>query len=308
MSNQHSRRSFLQYSSAGLAATKAAAKTTGLNELPSVDFDGAEVSKLIIGSNPLYGYSHFNPLYSKLMREWMTEDKRIELLHRCEKAGIRTWQVHYSEQTLKDLRRYRDEGGRMNLLLLGMGDMMRDYGLIKKFADEQSPLGIAHHGNQSDDLIRAGKKQKVKDWCKAARDAGVAVGVSCHNPDVVALVEDEDWDIDYYMTCMYRVTRRPSEVRAELGEAPLGEIYMERDPERMLKMVQETEKTCFAFKVLGAGRQIARPAQLDAALRFVLERIKPQDAMIVGMFHRFKDEVADNVARVKRVLGKISTS
>jgi hypothetical protein len=303
-----SRRHFLQASIAGLAAAQAERSSgASVSELPRVKFGQVEVTKLIIGSNPLYGGSHFNGLFSGLMSEWMTQDKRMEILHRCEKAGINTWQAHYIEGvTMEDLKRYRGEGGRMNFLLLGMGRVMTDYKSIAQVAKVE-PIGIAHHGNVADDLFREGHKEKIKDWCKAARDAGVTVGLSTHNPTLVATAEDESWDIDYYMTCMYWVSRTPEQARAEYGEAPVGEIYMERDPERMLKMVRQTKKTCFAFKVLGAGRRIRNAEEVDSAFRFVLERIKPQDAIIVGMFPKFQDQVSDNVARVKRLMAQIGS-
>ena len=63
------------------------------------------------------------------------------------------------------------------------------------------PLGIAHHGNVTDDRFRNGEKGKVKDFLKAVRDTGVMVGLSTHNPAVVDTVESEGWDLDYYQTC-----------------------------------------------------------------------------------------------------------
>jgi hypothetical protein len=301
-----SRRRFLRNSAGALAVTRAVSGETAGAPLPKVRFGRTEVTRLIIGSNPLYGYSHFNSLLSRMMREWMTQDRRIEILHRCEKAGINTWQVHYSEEAMEDFRRYRSEGGRMNLLILGMGKMMTDVQVIKDVA-KLNPIGIAHHGNMTDDRFRAGEMDKVRDFCKAVRDTGVPVGVSTHNPAVVAAIEDQGWDIDYYMTCMYRITRMPEEARTEFGEAPLGEIYMERDPERMCAMVRQTKRTCFAFKLLGAGRSTNNPEHVERAFRSVLGNIKPQDAVIVGMFPRYKDQVSENAALVRHICGQIPT-
>jgi hypothetical protein len=124
------------------------------------------------------------------------------------------------------------------------------------------------------------------------------VGLSTHNPAVIDTVESEGWDVDYYQACLYRVTRTPEEARAEFGEAPMGEIYMEKDPERMCKMIRQTKKPCLAFKLLAAGRSINNP---EAAFRFALANIKPTDAVIVGMYPRFKDEVTENAGLVRRI-------
>ncbi len=116
-------------------------------------------------------------------------------------------------------------------------------------------------------------------------------------------VESEGWDIDYYQTCLYRVSRTPEEARAQYGEAPINEIYMEMDPERMCKMIRATKKPCLAFKVFGAGRTINSPQQVEASLRYALTNIKPADAMIVGMFPKFRNEIAENIALVRKILG-----
>jgi hypothetical protein len=188
----------------------------------------------------------------------------------------------------------------MNVLLLADFDLMKNWKLLPEIA-KLKPIGIGHHGNRTDERFRAGQMNMVHDFVKAVHDAGVPAGVSMHNPAVMAWIEEQGWNVEYYMTCLYRVSRTAEETRAEFGEAPLGEAFMERDPERMTAMVRKTNKTCFAFKLLGAGRNISRPERIEAAFRFALKNIKPQDAVIVGMCPKFTDEVTENVAFVKKV-------
>ncbi len=269
--------------------------------LPKVKFFNTDVTRLIVGSNPLYGYSHFNSVLDNLMREWMTQDRRVETLKRAEAAGINTWQVHYNDPTIEDFKRYRGEGGKMNWLVLADFELMKNWKLIPQVA-KLGAIGIAHHGNRTDERFREGQMEIVHDFVKAVQDAGLPGGISTHNPKVVEYVEERGWKNDYYMTCMYRVTRRPEEARKEMGESPLGELYYEKDPERMCQMVRQTRKTCFAFKLLAAGRNIRNRDTVENAFRFVLTHIKPQDAAIVGTFPKFKDEMAENVQTVSRVL------
>ena len=141
---------------------------------------------------------------------------------------------------------------------------------------------------------------KIHDFLKAVHDAGLMAGISMHNPAVLDFVENKGWDVDFYMTCMYRRNRLPEEQRAEFGEAVVGEPYFEKDPERMCKLIRQTKKTCFAFKILAAGRNIKSKAAIEQAFKFVFDNIKPQDGVIVGMFPRFKDEIAENAALVRR--------
>jgi len=297
-----SRRRFLQSSTAlmGSLAAVPAAPTVDPVALPKVRILDREITRLIVGSNPLYGYSHFNTILDRLMREWMTQHHRVETLHRAEAAGINTWQVHYNDPTIEDLKRYRDGGGKMQWLLLADFELMKNWKLLSEVA-KLGPIGIGHHGNRTDERFRSGQMHIVQDFTKAVHDAGVPAGVSMHNPAVMAYIEDHDWKVDYYMTCLYRVSRTAEEARAEFGESPLLETFMEKDPERMCAAVRRTKKPCFAFKILGAGRTVNRPEQLERAFRFALTNIKPQDAVIVGMFPKFKDEMRENAELVRRI-------
>ncbi len=282
----------------GISSVASAAPET---ILPTVKFGKVQVTRLIIGSNPLYGYAHFNSIFGRVMKEWMTPEQRMKVLKRCEEVGINTWQAHFERQSFDDMKRYRDQGGKMHWLVLGHGEMMKDLSLIKEVA-KYNPIGIAHHGNLTDDRFRAGEMDKVRDFYHRVQDAGIPGGISTHNPAVVDYVEQHGWDNDYYMTCLYRVSRTQEESRREFGEAPMGETYFEKDPERMCKMIRLTKKTCFAFKLLAAGRGIDPADRVEKTFRYVFSNIKPQDAAIVGMWPRFKDEPKENADAVRRTL------
>jgi hypothetical protein len=284
-------------SPAGLAV--AAAETVPL--IPTVKFGKAEITRLIVGSNPFYGFSHFNRTFDLVMREWYTQDRRMEVLHAAERNGINTWQVHYDTPAMADLARFRAEGGKMHVILLADFELMRNPKLLPEVA-KLGPLGIAHHGNRTDERFRSGQKQLVKDFLKAIRDTGVMVGLSTHNPGVIDTIESEGWDLDYYQACLYRVTRTPEETRAQFGEAPLGETFMEKDPERMCTMIRQTKRPCLAFKMLGAGRTSATPQQVERAFRFTYANIKAGDSAIIGVFPRFRDEVKENADLARKIL------
>ncbi len=295
--DHNSRRSFLQLA----AAVTVAGQGRGAPPLPTVRFGKFEITRLVVGSNPFYGYSHFNRTLDQLMREWYTPERKLEVLAACERQGINTWQLHYNDQPMEDFRRYRAAGGKMQLVLLADFALMKDAKLLPGVA-KLGPLGIGHHGNRTDERFRNGEKNKIKDFLKAVRDTGVMAGLSTHNPAVIDTAEGEGWEVDYYQCCLYRVSRTAEEARAEFGESPIGETFMEKDPERMCRMIRQTKKPCLAFKVFGAGRMSGSPEQVEGAFRFALGNIKPTDAVIVGMYPRFKDEVGENTAVVRRIL------
>ena len=299
-----SRRSFLQIAAGIGAVAPVAGQGTPQAAgplLPTVKFGKYEITRLIIGSNPFYGYSHFNRTLDQHMREWYSQDRKMEILHSCERHGINTWQIHYNDQPMEDFKRYRAEGGKMNLVLLADFELMKNLKLMPEVA-KLGPMGIGHHGNRTDERFRNGEKHKIKEFLKAVRDTGVMVGVSTHNPAVIDTAEGEGWDVVYFQTCLYRVSRTAEEARAEFGESPIGETFMEKDPERMCKMIRQTKKPCLVFKLFGAGRTSSSPQEVERAFRFAFSSIKPTDPVIVGMYPRFKDEVGENTAMVRKIL------
>lgn len=122
-----SRRQFLQQT-LGLAAGAVLAElpvgaqeagATSSKPLPTIKLGRHEVSRLIIGGNPIYGFSHFNRILSEYQTNWHTPERVVALLRSAEAHGLNTWQSSYSERMLSDLERYREAGGKMNWLLPG---------------------------------------------------------------------------------------------------------------------------------------------------------------------------------------------
>jgi hypothetical protein len=301
------RRDFLQQTAAlaaGLSpvvaeAVEPEAKTDP--QLPTIKLGMHQVTRLIVGGNPIYGYSHFNKLLSRHMTDWHTPERVAALLKRCEQAGLNTLQNSYAERTLQDLDRYREAGGKMNWLCLGKGDWDQNPRLIEAAA-KRKPIGIAPHGALAERLHRAKKLDVLTDLLKRIRDQGVLVGLSAHNPAVIELAEEKGWDVDYYMCCLYYLSRPREEFQKLLGgDLPLGEIYLPSDPPRMFKVVRAVKKPCLVYKVLAAGRRIGSAAEVRACFKTALETIKPADAMIVGMYQQFGDQVGENAAMVREL-------
>ncbi len=302
------RRDFLQ--AAGLAAGAAVLASTAqaaqpaAQTLPTVRLGKHEITRLIIGGNPIYGYSHFNRLLSRAMTDYHTPDRVQELLRRCEQAGLNTWQNSYAERTLQDLERYRTAGGRMHWLCLGKPDWDRHPEHIDDAA-KRKPIGIAPHGALAERLHRQNRLDVLTTLLRRIRDRGVLVGLSAHNPDLIRLAEDRKWDVDYYMCCLYYLTRPRDEFRKILGkDLPLGEIYLPADPPRMFEVVRAVRKPCLVYKVLAAGRRISTPAEIRECFATALNNIKPTDAMIVGMFQQFGDQVGENAAVVRELCNR----
>ena len=305
-----SRRVFLQQAvgltgAVGLLSSAAAqAPSPKGPTLPTIKVGPHDVTRLVIGGNPVYGHAHFNKLLSQHQLAWHTPERVVQLLKRCEQVGINTWQNSYAARTLEDVERYRAAGVKLHWLCLGKPDWDEHPEHIVDAA-RRKPIGIAPHGALAERLHRQSKLTVLVDILKRIRDQGVLVGLSAHNPDLIALAEEKGWDIDYYMCCLYYLTRPKDEYRRLLGsDLPLGEIYLPSDPPRMFKAIQAAKKSCLAYKVLAAGRRIGSPAEVRSCFSIALASIKPTDGLIVGMYQEFGDQVGQNAALVREICSR----
>jgi hypothetical protein len=286
-----------QAQASGAGQTSPARPATPVSEVqvPKVMFGNAEISRLVVGCNQFYGFAHFNRILSTVMKEYYTSERICEVLHQCNRFGINAHNWVDVPRARQDLERFQAEGGRMHLIVQGVGDPAEVCRTLK-------PLAIYHQGDRTDAAYHKGSLEPVKEWCKKARQTGVKVGVGSHNPEVLAQVENEGWDVDFYAGCVYYRSRSVDEWKKVLGGELLdeGDIYLRSDPPRMYKFMRQTRKPCFAFKILAAGRIDDR--SVDQAFRTAFESIKPSDCVFVGMFPRVKDEVRENAECVHRIL------
>jgi hypothetical protein len=218
------------------------------------------------------------------------------VIRRCNSYGINAFNYVNLGRSEKDLQKFYDEGGKVNLVAQIIGDPTPTWKAFK-------PLAMYNQGEQVDKAFLNGEMDDVKEWCKKTRDLGSMVGVGTHRPDVIEFVEEAGWDVDFYAGCVYNRTRTGEEwkqlLNGHIEETP-QETYLRSDPARMYKVMRQTKKPCFAFKVLAAGRVPQRG--IEQAFKTAFESIKPIDGVFVGMWPYSKDEVRDNAEIVSRIL------
>lgn len=279
------RRTFLT----GLSAAAVHAAPAG-GMLPTLPLGKHKVTRLVAGGNPIAGFSHSTLRLSQLMLQYFNVDRTTEFILKCEAEGINTLQSSYTPVVRDALRAARERGSKIQYICLSSDRP------TLKFQDilDVKPIAICHHGVDTDRLMRAGQMQKVRDYVNKVHDAGLVAGVSTHNPDHLARVEDARWGNEFYMACCYDLYRPAEELKARMGDEILGEVYLASDPARMLARVRQIKKTCFAFKILAAGRMCGSAAQIEKAFQFAYTNIKPGDGAIVGMFPVLSDEVTQD--------------
>jgi hypothetical protein len=268
------------------------------------------VSRLIVGSNPIYGYSHFNRQYDMHMREWFTDERIVKLLLDCEQAGINTWQASFNWDMKRQFPKIRGAGCNIQFICLAaswhydekMGRTPEEVleGTIKcaQAAAEFKPIGIAFHGGATDILFRAGKIDLLKTYIDKVHDLGVAAGISTHNPKILTTLHEKGLANEFYMTGLHYLTRHPEDWIKEIGTVPIDEGWIASDPPKMAEAIRNVDKPALVYKVLGAGRKCNSEEQKRRAIAWAYKNIKPIDATIIGLYPRYSEQVSETIKMV----------
>jgi len=141
-----------------------------------------------------------------------------------------------------------------------------------------------------------GKIEEAYESLKVIRQTGVQVGLGTHIPEVIDYVESRGWDFDFYMSSVYQFGRPREFAQKVAGRwVEEGELLFDSDREKMLAIVKQASKPCLIFKVFrGGGRLCATPASRRAALELVFRYAKPSDAVVIGMFPKYQEQVEEN--------------
>ena len=284
-------------------------------KMPVTRIGDVKISRLIVGANPMWGWSHRGELLGKLMMEYFTTPQVVKVLQHCEACGINTWQTSLNsrhknqdspnQRVGEAWRMLKDSGSRMNVIVLVTprdSDDARNWDQLLKM----KPAALVHHGHWTDRAWIEGNMHQVRDRLKKYRDSGALVGCSLHTPEALAWIEDEGWDLDFYMASFYRASRKLRDHwNAVLEHKPLHEMYLEGIPDLMCPVIRQVEKPVLAYKILAAGRLADKPAQIEKAFEYAFENIKPSDGVIVGMFPKFRDQVMES-ARLTIQYGRAS--
>ena len=269
--------------------------------VPTVDFCGEKVTRLICGGNPLSGYSHVSEPLDREMIEYYTMPNIQSLLDECWRHGVNTLQSRGDRHQMRAYLEHRQGGGCMQWIAQTASEfasLRRNVAEIARY----EPIAIYHHGTHVDTSWHAGRFDEVHDIVKAIHDHGLPAGVGSHIPEVIEYIEDKDWETDFYMCCFYNLARGYKSAPALDRDAYAEDRFPPEDPPRMTAVMRAVRKPCIGFKIMAASRNCGTPEEVRGAFSFAFETIKPGDVVNVGMFQKHKNQVAENAAFVGEIL------
>lgn len=268
--------------------------------LPTVPLGPYQVSRLIIGGNPIRGYSHFSPELDAEMADYHTVENTVKTLLHTEAHGINTMISRGDEIIFNIIRKYREAGGRMQWICQTASEVSNVYANIREIV-ALKPIAIYFHGSRSDSLWRNGKFEVVQDYLKAIRDAGCLAGVAAHLPEIPRYVEEKGWEIDFYMSCFYNIAK-VSRNSILAGGSFVEEPFDDQDREVTVNFIQNTEKPCIAYKILAANRKCSSQDEVRSAFEYAYRHIKPSDMVCTGIFQKHLDQIKINTNLVRQII------
>lgn len=274
---------------------------TNQARIPTVKLGGADVTRLIVGGNPFSGNSHVSSSMDAEMEDYFTTQAIKDTLRACVSHGINTAQMRADKHIMRILREFRQEGGRMHWIAQTAPEAASFEGNVRQIM-QYEPIAIYHHGSVTDDLYKRGEIAEIKRRLAILRGTGLPAGLCSHMPEVILRSEDEGWGADWYMCCMYNLSRADRVSSAITGVSNFGEPFFDEDIPVMYDAIRKVQKPCMAFKILGATRRCGTPEEVRNAFAEAYANIKPSDGVIVGMFPKNTDQVSENCAYVREIL------
>lgn len=259
--------------------------------LPTVDFAGLTLTRLLIGANPFGGFSHQNPERDVEMKTWATPERILETWQRAWDAGINTFITNNeTENVIETTKRYLAEGGPMQWI----GQLaMRSHPSMLHALDEAKAIGASgayFHGGYVDGFYKEQDAAELEQWVAHAKSIGLPIGVAGHAPQVHDWVNSLDL-VDFHVVCIFNCGSLHSGKGHRFQLSDLAPAY---------ECIARIAKPCIAYKIMGAGR-------IDPlmAFEYCFDHIKPGDVCNVGMHRGDKDDmVEENAAIVRETLSR----
>ena len=268
--------------------------------LPTVRIGNADVTRLIVGGNPMSGISHSSSDMDEDMLRHYTMPRLQQLLDDCWKNGINTVQSRGDRHQMRMYLEHRENGGKMQWIAQTASEFRDIHANIDQIASYK-PIAIYHHGTHTDNSWHEGNIDQVRDFLKRIHDHGLPAGIGTHIPQVVEYAEEHGWETDFYMCCFYNLARGYKSAPSVQQSSYQEEQYQIADREPMTAVMRQVKKPCLGFKILAATRNTTTPEDTRRAFEYAFSHIKPIDAVVVGMFPKYRDQVTENAGYVREL-------
>lgn len=277
--------------------------------LPTTNFFGTQVTKVIIGDNPMTGHSYIQDrITGEEMASYYTQEKVVEALFTAVDAGFNTLLPLACPKMIAALKEFRRLGGKMNLVF----QPYPAHGLAQNIEEMMAcdPIAIYHQGTTTDYLTETDQVAKIHENMKLLHATGLPIGLATHVPATVRRAEAEDWGVDFYMFCLYNARRnRLGEPSGFItGKTKADLVFCPDDRFDAYEVIKSVQKPFIAYKVFAGGQIFTGfkpeeyPAVAEKYMKELFGVLKPTDVCCIGVLQRDFDQLRQNAEIARRLL------
>ncbi len=239
------------------------------NPMKQVEIGNLSFSKVICGSNPFYGHSHFSKARDAEYSTRFNDQAVEQVAQHCLDLGINTLESCANERILSMLTQLRSKTpGAVHFVgstrIDETSEVKSHQRKLSILIDNKADVCVVH----AQYVDRPRKSDSIGGLARLIdkiHNAGLLAAISTHQVETVDLCERHKYGVDAYLF--------PLNLSGFVYPGYEGtETVQDR-----IKTVQETPKPFILIKTLGAGR-----IPPDEALQFVAENAKPCDLISMG--------------------------
>ena len=244
--------------------------------LPTVRIGTLEVSRLILGSNPFWGYSHKSQQLDEEMKRHHTDERIMQILDEAADCGLTALASPPDERWVNLWARYLDKGGRLKIWI------SQCHGHPEQMPEEidrsikAGAKAIFIQGARVEEQFGQDNFDVLRSWIERIKQAGLPAGAAAHWPEIHPELERRKFPTDFYYQCFYNVSKTSD--------------YSSAEREKAVATIKMLEKPVIAYKILAAGRLTA-----SEGFEHAFNSIARKDGVCVGIYaQRAIDQIRQN--------------
>src|SRR5690554_5494229 len=181
------------------------------NKFPRTEVEGVSLSRMIIGTNWILGYSHTSPAADKMIcRKHSDQDYTAEMLEVFLKHGVDTIMGPFVDNTAlcNAVKTAEDRAGKKIIIvdtpIINVDDNADARRQAESVVAKSRALGASFcliHHSSAEQLVNKNIRTiaRLPDYLKMIRDHGMIPGLSAHMPELIVYSDANEYDVQTYI-------------------------------------------------------------------------------------------------------------
>ena len=258
---------------------------------PRTDVAGVSLSRMIIGTNWMLGYSHRSPAQDHQIRRKFSEgEKAYPMLKTFLDRGVDTIMAPMNGNVMLDAIHYAQDKTGKKLIMIDTPNINVDdneaarreaRATIRRSKEAGATFCLIHHSS-AEQLVNKNKHiiDRLPDYLDMIRQEGLIPGLSAHMPELITYSDENEYDVETYI-----------QIYNCMG------FLMQVEIETVNQIIHNAKKPVMTIKPMAAGR-----VSPFVGLNFVWNTIRPCDMVTVGCFdpEEAEEDIEISLAALER--------